>query len=332
MTRLWTFLHTFVLIMFTTRRSCCSLYIQILNDGSRCSTRRFLGSQMVDNNNSNNYYKLPRLYIPSLLAPGAVVSLDEENINYVKNVMRLKNGSQLRVFNPQNGEFSCSIRYSNPNRKNTAVDLEVLHQLRSKDEASNIQVKLLFSPIKKDKIKLLLEKCTELGVESFQPIITQNTNVEYSSVGWQRGLNSLLVQSSEQCERISLPTLLEPMTLAQLLNNNVKKQPGASVLFIGRERGNLKDGCTVSLLTALDQLQPLVTSEQERIVDISVLIGPEGGFTKEEFQLMESCSATTGPGMTFVSLGDNVLRAETASIAAISIITAWAQQFQRMKE
>ncbi len=259
--------------------------------------------------------KLPRLYVPESLIANTQLELNAENAHYVKNVMRLRVGSQLRVFNPQHGEFVSVVHNLSRGKRSEDVSIEIQSQFRTAAEDS-YPIKLLFSPIKKDKLKLLIEKGTELGVRSFHPIITQNCNVDISTPAIQESLHHVIIQSVEQSERLSVPKLETPITLSQLiqswkaLNHHENL---SNYRFICRERS---DRSTIpSLLKAVQNTDNTNPLNKEPYI---VLIGPEGGFSEQEFVQLESL-------VSFVSLGHTVLRAETAGIAALSILSNWCE-------
>lgn len=263
-------------------------------------------------------HKLPRLYVPDSLIANTQLTLNEENAHYVKNVMRLRAGSHLRVFNPQHGEFVSMVHSLSKGKRSEDVSIEVHSKCRSAREDS-YPTKLLFSPIKKDKLKLLIEKGTELGVRSFHPIITQNCNTDITSSAMQESLQHVIVQSVEQSERLSIPSLETPISLSQLiqswntsdLNSSQCQQSTHSRCFVCRERSDRTH--IPSFLQALHSKEDILTASKD---PFSVMIGPEGGFTEQEFLQLQ-------PFVTFVSLGNNVLRAETAGIAALSIVSSW---------
>lgn len=287
--------------------------------------------------------KLSRVfYKPTVqsLQVGKIIEVnDPQLIHYMGTVIRLKPGLQIRMFNDNDGEFLCevagSIDSSSRNRRSKdSIRLEVLTKTREPEsnQRNLIEVELLFSPIRKENTKLLLEKCTELGVKQFRPIITQNCQHEKLFKHWDtlsqsskkgaKGITeedlprdlqtfqNILIQSCEQSERMTIPKILPILTLSQLIQHR-KGAPSlerqSNPLFVCRERAL----SSPPILSALKEHFPSSATSIPMPITLSLFIGPEGGFQEEEFsQLSSVCS--------FVSLGNNVLKAETAGITAIS--------------
>ena len=285
-------------------------------------------------------YKLPRIHVSQSLAVGEDVVMDADVTHYITKVMRAKTGALLRLFNCRDGEWlgvlaesSAGISQS-PNkrvRRNSTppVVINIMQQLR--DPADDFRdvpsVHLFFAPIKKQRVKLLFEKATELGVNRLIPVLTQNTNEKWNSgVGGGLGLTSdddgggisddsgslgrILVESAEQCERLSIPVVDAPTTLTAMLSRFQNEHPH-SRLLVCKERSSLFPPRPKPILVAL---QDFCTSPSSQLC---LLVGPEGGFTDAEFSDMSSREF-----VQFVSLGDSILRAETAALKALSVAFA----------
>lgn len=282
--------------------------------------------------------KLPRMYVNQpLSALGTITVLDVENSNYVLNVMRLREGDFVRVFNDQSDEYVATILDNNSDSRksrrrlsNDQVSVRLSRFLRAQDSNRlKPKLSLWFSPVKKDKMKLIIEKATELGVDEFQPIITQNTNVDITGESMQATLCSVIVQSAEQSERMTIPPLKPPMLWSNLVQsltatNNLWKNE-STLLLVCRERTAASESTLLKTLL----------SESTVFDQIYVLIGPEGGFTQQEMEEMDRISEilqqnsqnslTQLSKLRFqcVSLGNQVLRAETAAIASLSLLSLW---------
>ena len=266
-------------------------------------------------------HKLGRLYIPQRLSVGENIMLDADSSHYVTTVMRLRAGSALRVFNSRDGEWlgvlSPPESGTSPGgkRERRSTVLNVTKQLRSLTETQSerdFPLHLFFAPIKRPRVKLLLEKATELGVDRLVPVVTQNTNANWNPGGTLGDTSTcdgnfarILIESAEQSERISIPTLDSPMKLGEIMHSFVRTYPH-SRLFVCRERSPE----ALPLLTAMQQLHPRGP--------ICILVGPEGGFTDEELSQLASHIF-----VQFVSLGTRVLRAETAAIASLVIVSSY---------
>lgn len=292
-------------------------------------------------------HKLPRIFLNQPLATGKEITLDAESSHYINTVMRLKQGSGFRVFNNHDGEFlgllggpsppltstSTSISTSplSPRRdkkmrsSQTTPIVHLSQKIRPPLDANQHPVHLYFAPIKRPRLKLLVEKATELGVDALIPIITQNTNERWciGDAGGDQlhggdvgGLDRIIIQSAEQCERLSVPRLEKAeLPLKTLLHKFASEWPGCSLL-VCRER------CPQALPLGafISATQGTITTSSKSTsppTPTSVLVGPEGGFTAEEIETMSSL-----PFIRFVSLGPLVLRAETAALAALAVIAA----------
>ncbi len=228
-----------------------------------------------------------RLFINNTLKLNNVVELEKECSHYLGNVLRLKENDKIRVFNSLDGEFLANI--VKVNKKNVSV--KILSALRFPTASADIY--LLFSPIKKDCMDFIIEKSVELGVKTFQPVITRYSITD--KIRSER-INSQIIEATEQCERLDVPLLQEPKDLQYILKNWDQDR----ILFFMDERGQGKSCCDMFL--------------QFKHKKAAILIGPEGGFSSEEAELL--CSQ---PFVVPVSLGKRILRAETAAIASIAL-------------
>jgi 16S rRNA (uracil1498-N3)-methyltransferase len=226
----------------------------------------------------------PRLFVDQALADGLTLTLDGAQANYLANVMRLKTGDPVRLFDDRSGEWLAEVMAA----AKRSVTLHLTGKLRERETVPDLW--LLFAPIKKGRIDWLVEKATELGAAKLQPVITQRTIVDRLNLD---RLRAHAIEAAEQCDRTALPELAEPVKLSALL----KTWDAHRALIFADETGGT----------------PLAEIAQPGAA--AILIGPEGGFTPEE---RDTIRAT--PGAIGISLGPRILRAETAAAAAIS---AW---------
>ena len=210
--------------------------------------------------------------------------LDGPQANYLANVMRLKPGDPARLFDNRTGEWLAEVTDAGKR----SIALRLTTKLREREAVPDLW--LLFAPIKKGPIDWLVEKATELGAARLQPVITHRTIVERTNI---ERLRAHTIEAAEQCDRTALPELAEPLKLAALL----KDWDAARMLIFADESGGAP-------LTQIAKPGPA-----------AILIGPEGGFTPQERELIRAT-----PGAVGVSLGPRILRAETAAAAAIA---AW---------
>jgi 16S rRNA (uracil1498-N3)-methyltransferase len=249
----------------------------------------------------------PRLLIDQLLRPGVEVALSEAQARHIGLVLRLEAGDGLRVFNATDGEWRAHVS----GRTKRGMSVRVEEMLRPARATPDLD--LLFAPVKRHATDLIVEKATELGVRRIRPVITDRTIAE--TVRLER-LEGVAREAAEQTERFDAPELAQPVTLAAALDG----WEHARTLIYADEAGDGETapwggetGRATPILQALTDLRAATEDEQR----LALLIGPEGGFTPEERRLLRSQSFVTP-----VSLGPRILRAETAVIAALSIIQA----------
>ena len=228
-----------------------------------------------------------RLYFSGKIQSDLTSHLTKDQMHYVKDVMRLKAGDRLSVFNTQ-GEWNAMIEAYEKN----GVRIKILEKVRDKENEKNIW--LAFSPIKQNPLNFLIQKGTELGIQKFVPILSERTIVKEINV---ERIKKIIVEASEQSNRISIPEIenLEP------LKNFLYKFPKNGYLIfcdINCKKSNLKDILTKKIQGP-----------------ICILIGPEGDFSESERQLI-----IERRGIISLSLANNILKAETAAIAAATIV------------
>lgn len=241
-----------------------------------------------------------RLFVTADLAARATVELAKEQAHFLRNVLRLAPGAALLVFNGRDGEWQAEIAELDKKRGTLAV----LRQTRTQTAEPDLW--LAFAPLKAGRIDWLVEKAVELGVSCLLPVRTRRTVVE--RVNLER-LTANAREAAEQCERLTLPSIDEPQALPDLLAN----WPAERRLLFADESGG-----AAPLRLALEAVQQ----------PLGLLIGPEGGFTPEERQLLAAAPAVQG-----VSLGPRILRAETAAVASLAIVQAltgdWGEAARR---
>ncbi|MGE0424799.1 MAG: 16S rRNA (uracil(1498)-N(3))-methyltransferase [Reyranellaceae bacterium] len=232
----------------------------------------------------------PRLFVEDDLAPGTSLALDGARAHYLRDVLRLGVGAAVLLFNGRDGEWRASVTAA----ARRSLDLGVEAQTRPQRPEPDLW--LCFAPVKKARIDFIAEKATELGVSALVPVLTRRTSVERVNVG---RLRANAVEAAEQTERLSVPDVREPQSLEQVL----KSWPAPRRLLIADETGGGRP-----ILDALRDAQPGAWA---------VMIGPEGGFTREELDRIAGL-----PGVLPVGLGPRILRADTAAVAALSCLQA----------
>ena len=229
-----------------------------------------------------------RLYFSKELKANLLSNLSNEQSHYIKNVMRLKPGDTIALFNSTNGEWRVKI--VRHNRENTEFKVEKLIENKKLEN----DLWLAFSPIKKNPLDMMIQKTTELGIQKFIPILSERTIVKEINI---ERAKKIIVEASEQSNRISVPKIENLESLKNFLNQFPKN---GCLIFcdINCEKSNLKD---------------ILSSKIEG--PVCILIGPEGDFSEKERQLIIEKKEIYS-----LSLATNILRAETAAIAAVTIV------------
>ena len=231
-----------------------------------------------------------RLYLDQTLASGGAVVLNRDRTHYLRDVIRLGPGDAVSAFNGRDGEWLCRIETAE--KRSIALRTE----RRLAPQPDGVDLWLLFAPLKRGPGDTLVVKAVELGASALVPVMTART---VSKRVRQARMRSLAVEAAEQCGRCDVPETREPMPLSEVLDD----WPAGRRLMFCDESG---DSPPVA-----DVLAGMRNGESEG--PWAVLIGPEGGFTREERALLRA-----RPFVHPVDLGPRLLRAETAAIAALA--------------
>ncbi|MEE9313436.1 MAG: 16S rRNA (uracil(1498)-N(3))-methyltransferase [Rhizobiaceae bacterium] len=231
-----------------------------------------------------------RMYITHHLKVGEQVELDRAQANYLLNVLRLKVGDHVLLFNGQDGEWRANI---SPEGRKKAV-LVLTEQLRPQTPPYDLHY--LFAPLKQARLEYMVQKAVEMGVGVLQPVLTEFTQLR--KINHER-METHAIEAAAQCGILSLPQINKPLNLLDAIANmNGERQ----VIFCDEgDKGQ-------NPLAALESLKPS---------PLALLIGPEGGFSEQEREALHAL-----PNVTAIPLGPRVLRADTAAVAALAIIQA----------
>jgi len=223
-----------------------------------------------------------RLFYSKSLSLNLTDKLDKSQSHYVSKVMRLKEKEVFSLFN-SSGEWEAKIL----NITKSIVEFNVTKQLRHKE--NNKDLWLAFSPIKSNYFNFMIQKATELGVTKFLPVIFERTIVR--KINKER-LEKVIIEATEQSNRITVPPIEDPQNLKSFLNNDM------DLIFTDLNTTNTK----------ID-IKKLTTKPT------CVIIGPEGDFSEEEREEILSFNDVQP-----IKINENILRSETAVISALSII------------
>lgn len=234
---------------------------------------------------------LPRFYLSTINSNNDQIDITEQKIiHQITDVLRLKKNDIFVVFSPQ-AEYEVVLK----NITKDKITTTILEKRISNREPER-QLTLYQSLLKKDKFEWVLQKGVELGVHTFIPIVTDNCVVREISKNKFDRYHKIIAEATEQCGGQRVAELAHPVAFAKALEQ-------------------LKGAAGQKLLAWEGQSGDLLTKKIENNADAyHLLIGPEGGFSPKEIELAEQ------NGISLVSLGKRILRAETAAIAAISLI------------
>ena len=228
-----------------------------------------------------------RLHIPHDLAAGAELALDPGQSRYLAAVMRQAVGDELLGFNGRDGEWRCAVTVIGKR----AVGVKVLSLERP--QAMGPDLDLIIALVKRGRLETIVEKACELGARRVRLVTTERTNAERARV---ERLGLIATEAAEQTGRLDVPHIAEPLKLDALIAG---WEPGRRLLFCD-EAGDAKP---VLVALAGDAAGPW-----------GVLIGPEGGFSPSERQMLRAL-----PYAVPASLGPRILRADTAAISALTL-------------
>jgi len=226
-----------------------------------------------------------RLFHPDNIIENTIGLLSKEHTHYVVNVMRLKRGSNLNFFNKE-GEWLSEIISIERDK----VEVKFLHKVKEPSKISKIELAICL--VKKTPMEIILQKATELGVRKITPVISDRTEVK--DLNFERA-NKIIIEATEQSNQLNTPDLSQIIRLKDFINNISKDEKLFFADVNSKHKPSSKD---------LGQRKK-----------ISVLIGPEGDFSPTERELILSRPETVP-----FTLSDNILRADTAVISAISLV------------
>jgi 16S rRNA (uracil1498-N3)-methyltransferase len=228
-----------------------------------------------------------RLYFSGKIKSELVSHLTKEQTHYVKDVMRLQIGGNLSVFNSL-GEWNAVVE----SYEKDGARIKVLEKIKDQENENNIW--LAFSPIKQNSLNFIIQKGTELGIQKFLPILCERSMVKEINVD---RIKKIIVEASEQSNRISVPEIRKIETLKFFLSQFPK------------------DGCLIfcDINSNKNNLKNILSKKIQG--PVCILIGPEGDFSESERKLLTSLRQTNS-----ITLAKNILRAETAALAAITIV------------
>lgn len=233
---------------------------------------------------------MPRIFLPSIPAKEHTgsVRITGENARYIISVLRLGTGDDLTLLDPEGNQYRAEIKQTG--RNNLLVELK---ETLSPQKEPATGIILLQGILKGRKMDLIVQKATELGVKEIIPLITERAQIRETRK--QERWRKIALEASRQSGRAVVPEVKRPVKIDEFFNSFKGPVRG----FIFWEQGGMS-------------LNEAFTPAKERLVYVAV--GPEGGFTGEEVRLAEQ------GGLVRTTLGNRILRAETAAVSAVTLV------------
>ena len=226
-----------------------------------------------------------RLYYPNSIVENTTSLLSKEHTHYVANVMRLKRGSNINFFNKE-GEWVSEIIFLEKDR----VEVKFLNRVKESLKSSNIELAICL--VKKNSMEIILQKATELGIAKIIPIISERTEVK--ELNLERA-KKIVIEATEQSNQLSPPEISKIIKLKDFMDS-------------------LKDSSKL-FFADINSKKRLKKEDLKGEILKTILIGPEGDFSSDERKMILENNNTIS-----FSLSKNILRTETATISAISLI------------
>ena len=228
-----------------------------------------------------------RIFLSERLEENKRIILDKEQSHYITNVMRLKSGDKLLLFNGIDGEFLGSVV------RIEKKQITILANQKQKDQIKSSQISLAFCLLKGQRLDLLIQKCTELGLKSFIPIISDHSIVRKIN---KNRLKKIIIESCEQSDQLNVPSILDPLHLKDFACS-LKDEDKVFFADIESKSNDLKQ---------------MLESKNKNYI---LFIGPEGDFSPKEREFISK-----NDKFNRFSLGENILRSETAAISGLVLM------------
>ena len=248
-------------------------------------------------------FRTPRVYLDAPLAAGREVPLDRDQANYLRNVLRLKAGDSVLLFNGRDGEWRASLA-------GTAKRAAAVVEERAREQTQALDLHFLFAPLKHARLDYMVQKAVELGVSKLQPVLTRHTQV--TRVNLER-MRANAIEAAQQCGILTLAEVAEPVEFRKVAG----PADADRLLVFCDEDAEVQDP-VAALAAARPTVSALLPADAARAAPpLAVLIGPEGGFDEKEREMLRN-----RPNVVNISLGPRILRADTAAVAALALVQA----------
>lgn len=242
---------------------------------------------------------MPRIFLPFTETSGTI-QITGEKAKYLATVLRCKEGEDLVVFDGKGASLKTIIRRIT--KKNILA--EIVETIEG-DPKTPLPVTLIQGLLKGEKMDLVIQKTTELGIRKIVPVITERSQLRETRKldRWRK----IAEEAARQCGRNDIPDISEPLSFNELFTEKTISDSPDSLTLLFWEK------CGLPLKEALLSKTPS-QSPASALQPVNILIGPEGGFSAKEVELAKAhaCIVT--------SLGERILRAETAAISAVTLV------------
>ena len=238
-------------------------------------------------------FRTPRLYVDAPLRSGAELAVGAAQTHYLRNVLRLKSGDPVLVFNGREGEWRATLGGVGKR----AVSLAIRERTRA--QTPPLDLHYLFAPLKHARLDYMVQKAVELGASRLQPVLSRHSQV--GRINLDR-IKANAVEAAEQCGILTLPEIAPAVRFGEML---AARDPARLLIFCDEDA---------------EVADPIVALMPHRTVGarpLAVLIGPEGGFVEHERAALVGL-----PNVVRISLGPRILRADTAAVAALALVGA----------
>ena len=241
---------------------------------------------------------MQRFFLGSERIQAGKVCFNVEISRQIRRVLRLNPGDEVIVLDGQGNSHTVNLIDVNL-EESTGIVLES----RNSEGEPVCQVRLYMALTQREKFEWILQKCTELGVTGFTPLITERTIVRKTSSAKQKTerWEKILREAAEQSRRGLIPRLAEPLRFAEVVIQACNQNDVTLLFWEGEQEQSIR-----KVLSGLDFAHG--------VVSVGLLIGPEGGFSEDEVQ------EATQAGCFPVTLGKRILRMETAAVAAAALV------------
>ena len=233
-----------------------------------------------------------RLFLDAPLVSGTGLEASPAQVNYLLNVLRLEDGASILVFNGRDGEWRARLQRESKKR------LSLVPEEKLRDQTPRPDLHWLFAPLKSARLDYMVQKAVEMGAGLIQPVMTQHCQAPRFNT---ERAQANAVEAAEQCGVLSVPECRDIQRLDKVLAG---WDEARTLLFCDERAG---------AASPLETLAPLAGKP------LALLIGPEGGFSRDERDMLLAL-----PFVTPISLGPRILRADTAAVAALAVIQAAA--------